>query len=115
MLCDSGVLAVSYERPEQPLDLITEACFNSGLALGTEVQLALNCAAPELMDYVSEPAAGSLLPLSHQRGSRAGSELEPEKHRFFLFTPQRSRIIAAIGWNQYMGCTGCHDSCPTIT
>nr|XP_033957027.1 enolase 4 [Pseudochaenichthys georgianus] len=51
VLCDSGVLAVSYERPEQPLDLITEACSNSGLALGTEVQLALNCAAPELMDY----------------------------------------------------------------
>ncbi|XP_010782440.1 enolase 4 [Notothenia coriiceps] len=51
VLCDSGVLAVSYERPEQPLDLITEACSNSGLALGTEIQLALNCAASELMDY----------------------------------------------------------------
>uniref|UniRef100_A0A8C2WVE7 Enolase 4 n=1 Tax=Cyclopterus lumpus TaxID=8103 RepID=A0A8C2WVE7_CYCLU len=50
MLCDSGALAVAYERPEQPLDLITEACTNSGLALGTEIHLALNCAAPELMD-----------------------------------------------------------------
>ncbi|XP_031728968.1 enolase 4 isoform X2 [Anarrhichthys ocellatus] len=50
MLCDSGALAVAYERPEQPLDLITEACTNSGLALGTEIHLALNCAAPELVD-----------------------------------------------------------------
>lgn len=53
MLCDSGVLAVNYERPEQPLDLITEACTNFGLALGTEIHLAVHCAAPELMDYVS--------------------------------------------------------------
>ncbi|XP_044070136.1 enolase 4 isoform X3 [Siniperca chuatsi] len=51
ILCDSGALAVSYERPEQPLDLITEACTNFGLALGTEIHLAVNCAAPELMDY----------------------------------------------------------------
>ncbi|XP_029306459.1 enolase 4 isoform X2 [Cottoperca gobio] len=51
MLCDSGVLAVTYERPEQPLDLITEACANFGLTLGTEIHLAVNCAAPELMDY----------------------------------------------------------------
>ncbi|XP_071337637.1 enolase 4 isoform X2 [Trachinotus anak] len=47
----SGAPAVSYERPEQPLDLITEACTNLGLALGTEIHLALNCAACELMDY----------------------------------------------------------------
>ncbi|XP_067465400.1 enolase 4 isoform X1 [Thunnus thynnus] len=51
VLCDRGAPAVSYERPEQPLDLITEACSNLGLALGTEIHLALNCAAPELMDY----------------------------------------------------------------
>ncbi|XP_074501737.1 enolase 4 isoform X2 [Sebastes fasciatus] len=51
MLCDSGAPAVTYERPEQPLDLITEACANFGLALGTEIHLALNCAALELMDY----------------------------------------------------------------
>ncbi|XP_068584203.1 enolase 4 isoform X1 [Cebidichthys violaceus] len=49
-LGDSGALAATYERPEQPLDLITEACTNSGLALGTEIHLALNCAAPELVD-----------------------------------------------------------------
>lgn len=53
ILCDSGAPALSFERPEQPLDLITEACANFGLALGTEVHLAVNCAAPELMDYVS--------------------------------------------------------------
>ncbi|XP_032397887.1 enolase 4 isoform X1 [Etheostoma spectabile] len=51
VLCDSGVLAVNYERPEQPLDLITEACTNVGLSLGTEIHLAVHCAASELMDY----------------------------------------------------------------
>ncbi|XP_049926794.1 enolase 4 [Epinephelus moara] len=51
MLCDRGMMAVTYERPEQPLDLITEACTNVGLALGTEIHLAVNCAAPELLDY----------------------------------------------------------------
>ncbi|XP_054874688.1 enolase 4 isoform X2 [Amphiprion ocellaris] len=49
--CDSGALTVSYERPEQPLDLITEACRNLELTLGTDFHLAVNCAAPELMDY----------------------------------------------------------------
>ncbi|XP_070697720.1 enolase 4 [Pempheris klunzingeri] len=51
ILCDSGAPAVSYERPEQPLDLITEACTNFGMTLGTEIHLAVNFAAPELMDY----------------------------------------------------------------
>ncbi|XP_039996034.1 enolase 4 [Xiphias gladius] len=50
-LHDSGAPAVSYERPEQPLDLITEACSNLGLALGTEIPLAVNCAARELMVF----------------------------------------------------------------
>lgn len=53
IVCDSGALTVSYERPEQPLDLITEACGNLGLTPGTDIHLAVNCAAPELMDYVS--------------------------------------------------------------
>ncbi len=52
-MCDSGAPAVSYERPEQPLDLITEACTNVGLALGTDIHIALNCGAPGLMDFVS--------------------------------------------------------------
>ncbi|XP_076599665.1 enolase 4 isoform X1 [Chaetodon auriga] len=51
VLCDSGAPAVNFERPEQPLDLITEACTNIGLALGKEIHLAVTCAAPELMDY----------------------------------------------------------------
>ncbi|XP_071370895.1 enolase 4 [Centroberyx affinis] len=48
---DAGALVVGYERPEQPLDLIAEACGNLGLALGTDIHLAVNCAAHELMDY----------------------------------------------------------------
>ncbi|KAL0964393.1 hypothetical protein UPYG_G00323220 [Umbra pygmaea] len=48
---DYGALAVGFERPEQPLDLITEASNNLGLALGTDIHLALNCAAHNLMDY----------------------------------------------------------------
>lgn len=49
---DSGALVVGYERPEQPLDLITEASNNLGLALGKGIHLAVNCAAHNLMDYV---------------------------------------------------------------
>ncbi|XP_059179895.1 enolase 4 isoform X5 [Centropristis striata] len=51
VLCNNGAPAMTYERPEQPLDLITEACTNLGLALGAEIHLAVNCAAPELMDF----------------------------------------------------------------
>ncbi|XP_019945922.2 enolase 4 [Paralichthys olivaceus] len=51
ILHDSGAPAGSFERPEQPLDLITEACANLGLTLGTEIHLAVNCATCELMDY----------------------------------------------------------------
>uniref|UniRef100_A0A8D3B241 Enolase 4 n=1 Tax=Scophthalmus maximus TaxID=52904 RepID=A0A8D3B241_SCOMX len=50
-LHDSGAPAVSFEKPEQPLDLVGEACANLGLALGTDIHLAANCAARELMDY----------------------------------------------------------------
>ncbi|KAM9847481.1 enolase 4 [Aulostomus maculatus] len=63
ILSDSGVLAVGFERPEQPLDMITEACHNLELELGTQIHLALNCAAPELWDYSKgkyEIAAGLL-------------------------------------------------------
>ncbi|XP_005747492.1 enolase 4 isoform X1 [Pundamilia nyererei] len=49
-VCDSGALAVSHERAEQPLDLIAEACTNLGVPLGTQIHLALNCAAHELLD-----------------------------------------------------------------
>jgi len=38
---------------EQPLLLMQTACSNIGLELGTDMHLAINCAAHELMDYVS--------------------------------------------------------------
>ncbi|XP_061646142.1 enolase 4 isoform X3 [Phyllopteryx taeniolatus] len=54
ILSDSGVLPVNFDRPEQALDLITEACNNLALELGTEIHLAMNCAGPDLMDYDRE-------------------------------------------------------------
>ncbi|XP_061646140.1 enolase 4 isoform X1 [Phyllopteryx taeniolatus] len=54
ILSDSGVLPVNFDRPEQALDLITEACNNLALELGTEIHLAMNCAGPDLMDYTKE-------------------------------------------------------------
>ncbi|XP_067331869.1 enolase 4 isoform X2 [Channa argus] len=63
IVSDSGAPAVSYDRPEQPLDLITEACTNLGLALGAEIHIALNCAGSEIMDYSKgkyEVATGTL-------------------------------------------------------
>ncbi|XP_061819982.1 enolase 4 isoform X8 [Nerophis lumbriciformis] len=54
ILRDSGVMPVSFDRPEQALDLITEACSNLELELGVEIHLAVNCAAPNLMDYTKE-------------------------------------------------------------
>ncbi|KFR10729.1 Enolase-like ENO4, partial [Opisthocomus hoazin] len=38
---------------EQPLLLMQTACSNIGLELGTDMHLAINCAAHELMDYVN--------------------------------------------------------------
>ncbi|XP_051937043.1 enolase 4 [Hippocampus zosterae] len=54
ILSENGVLPMSYDRPEQALDLISEACNNLALALGTEIHLALSCAGPDLMDYTKE-------------------------------------------------------------
>ncbi|MBN3324368.1 ENO4 Enolase, partial [Atractosteus spatula] len=48
---DSGALVVGYDRFEQPLDLITETVSSLGLTLGTDIHLAINCAAHKLMDY----------------------------------------------------------------
>ncbi|KAG7462380.1 hypothetical protein JOB18_031697 [Solea senegalensis] len=50
-LHESGAPAVSFERPEQPLELIAEACANLGLELGKDFHLAVNCAARQLVDY----------------------------------------------------------------
>ncbi|XP_075468125.1 enolase 4 [Ascaphus truei] len=46
-----GCLVLGCDRVDQPLDLISEACEHLGLELGTNLHLAINCAAHELMDY----------------------------------------------------------------
>ncbi|KAG8435825.1 hypothetical protein GDO86_013679 [Hymenochirus boettgeri] len=46
-----GSLLLGGDRIEQPLDLISEACHHTGLELGKNLYLAINCAAHELMDY----------------------------------------------------------------
>ncbi|CAH2323214.1 enolase 4 isoform X1 [Pelobates cultripes] len=46
-----GCLVSGCDRIDQPLHLIVEACEHLGLELGTDIHIALNCAAHELMDY----------------------------------------------------------------
>ncbi|NWS21760.1 ENO4 Enolase, partial [Pachyramphus minor] len=46
-----GCLTTGYDDVEQLLLVMQTACSNIGLELGTEVYLAINCAAHELMDY----------------------------------------------------------------
>ncbi|NWV31370.1 ENO4 Enolase, partial [Grantiella picta] len=46
-----GCLTAGYDNLEQLLLLMQTACSNIGLVLGTDVYLAMNCAAHELMDY----------------------------------------------------------------
>uniref|UniRef100_A0A8C8SDM8 Enolase 4 n=1 Tax=Pelusios castaneus TaxID=367368 RepID=A0A8C8SDM8_9SAUR len=46
-----GCLITGCDNLEQPLILMQTACRNLGLELGTDVHLAINCAAHELMDY----------------------------------------------------------------
>ncbi|XP_032844686.2 enolase 4 isoform X3 [Tyto alba] len=46
-----GCLITGWDNLEQPLLLMQTACNNIGLELGTDVYLAINCAAHELMDY----------------------------------------------------------------
>lgn len=48
-----GCLTISYDTIEQPLLLIQGICANLGLEMGTNLHLAIDCAAHELMDYVS--------------------------------------------------------------
>ncbi|XP_048047234.1 enolase 4 isoform X1 [Megalobrama amblycephala] len=48
---DEGALQVGFEHPEQALDLVTEACANLALPLGSDLRLAINCAAQGLVDY----------------------------------------------------------------
>ncbi|XP_028005360.2 enolase 4 isoform X3 [Eptesicus fuscus] len=49
-----GCLTINYDTIEQPLLLIQGICANLGLELGTNLYLAINCAAHELVDYDSE-------------------------------------------------------------
>ncbi|NXS87683.1 ENO4 Enolase, partial [Erpornis zantholeuca] len=46
-----GCLTTGYDNLEQLLVLMQTACRNIGLELGTDMYLAINCAAHELMDY----------------------------------------------------------------
>ncbi|NXH82521.1 ENO4 Enolase, partial [Edolisoma coerulescens] len=46
-----GCLTTGYDNLEQLLLLMQTACKNIGLELGTDMYLAINCAAHELMDY----------------------------------------------------------------
>ncbi|KAM6184617.1 enolase 4 [Rhynchocyon petersi] len=46
-----GCLTISFDTVEQPILLIQGICANLGLELGTNLHLAINCAAHELMDY----------------------------------------------------------------
>ncbi|XP_075703874.1 enolase 4 [Rhinoderma darwinii] len=45
-----GCLVLGCDRLDQPLELIRDACEHLGLELGTNVYLAINCAAHELID-----------------------------------------------------------------
>ncbi|XP_030060609.1 enolase 4 isoform X2 [Microcaecilia unicolor] len=53
-LTSLGCIALACDRLEQPLDIIQEACNHLRLELGRNIQLAINCAAHELMDYDQE-------------------------------------------------------------
>ncbi|XP_041875349.1 enolase 4 isoform X1 [Corvus kubaryi] len=46
-----GCLTTGYDNLEQLLLLMQAACKNTGLELGTDMYLAINCAAHQLMDY----------------------------------------------------------------
>lgn len=48
-----GCLITGYDSLEQLLLQMQAACNNLGLELGTDLYLAINCAAHDLMDYVS--------------------------------------------------------------
>lgn len=48
-----GCLTITYDTIEQPVLLIQGICANLGLEMGINLHLAINCAAHELMDYVS--------------------------------------------------------------
>ncbi|XP_063047137.1 enolase 4 [Engraulis encrasicolus] len=48
---EAGAMVVAFDRMEQPLDLLMEACCNLQLTPGTDLYFALHCSAHRLMDY----------------------------------------------------------------
>ena len=42
------------DKPEQALEFVQDAVSSCGYSLGTDVQIALNCAASEFYDQVSQ-------------------------------------------------------------
>ena len=50
---DMGALCPTYDRPEQGIDLLQEAITAQGLAPGTDFNIMLNLAGPDVFDYVS--------------------------------------------------------------
>ncbi|KAK3597780.1 hypothetical protein CHS0354_006138 [Potamilus streckersoni] len=48
---DTGAIVVSFDRPEQGLDMIQEAITAVGLTPGEDIYIALNCAGHEIFEY----------------------------------------------------------------
>ena len=49
---DDGSYSPSMDKPEQALDFVQDAVSSCGYSLGTDVHIALNCAASEIYDQV---------------------------------------------------------------
>lgn len=49
---DDGSFTPSMDKPDQALDFVQDAVSTCGYSLGTDVQIALNCAASEFYDQV---------------------------------------------------------------
>ncbi|KAL2083402.1 hypothetical protein ACEWY4_021175 [Coilia grayii] len=50
-MTDAGALLVGFDRAEQPLDVLMEACSNLRLTPGKDLHFALHCSAHRLVDY----------------------------------------------------------------
>nr|XP_058154296.1 enolase 4 isoform X5 [Dasypus novemcinctus] len=91
-----GCLTINYETAEQPLLLIQGICATLGLELGTNLHLAINCAAHELMDYDSEQwdtiwnALGSRCYIIAGTASKSISKLLEDGN---ISTPKSSGLI----------------------
>ena len=54
MTSELGVVMPLIERPEQGIEMIQEAMNVLGLTPGEDFHIALNCAAHEIFDFVSD-------------------------------------------------------------